>query len=52
MKTERAVRVSVATRHRSRYSEGDHMIFVGAVARCHAHPHRTLGFHRGRFIAI
>ena len=38
--------------HRSRYSEGDHMIFVGAVARCHAHPHRTLGFHRGRFIAI
>lgn len=39
-------------RHRSRYSEGDHMIFVGEVERCHAHPNRTLGFHRGRFIAI
>ena len=39
-------------RRRSRYSEGDHMIFVGEVERCHAHPHRTLGFHRGRFIAI
>jgi flavin reductase (DIM6/NTAB) family NADH-FMN oxidoreductase RutF len=39
-------------RHRSRYSEGDHAIFVGEVERCHAHPHRTLGFHRGRFIAI
>ena len=39
-------------RHRSRYVEGDHVIFVGEVERCHAHPHRTLGFHRGRFIAI
>ena len=39
-------------RHRSRYTEGDHDIFVGAVERCHFHPHRTLGFHRGRFIAI
>jgi len=39
-------------RNRSRYSEGDHMLFVGEVARCHSHPHRTLGFHRGRFIAI
>ncbi len=39
-------------RHRSRYSEGDHVIFVGEVERCHAHPHRTLGFHRGRFIAL
>ena len=39
-------------RHRSRYNEGDHVIFVGEVERCHAHPHRTLGFHRGRFIAI
>ena len=39
-------------RHRSRYSEGDHVIFVGEVDRCHAHPNRTLGFHRGRFIAI
>lgn len=39
-------------RQRSRYSEGDHMILVGEVERCHSHPHRTLGFHRGRFIAI
>lgn len=39
-------------RQRSRYTEGDHVIFVGEVERCHAHPHRTLGFHRGRFIAI
>lgn len=39
-------------RHRSRYTEGDHVIFVGEVEHCHAHPHRTLGFHRGRFIAI
>jgi len=41
-----------ACRHRSRYTEGDHDIFVGEVDRCHFHPHRTLGFHRGRFIAI
>jgi flavin reductase (DIM6/NTAB) family NADH-FMN oxidoreductase RutF len=39
-------------RHRSRYPEGDHVIFVGEVEACHSHPHRTLGFHRGRFIAI
>ena len=39
-------------RHRSRYVEGDHVIFVGQVERCHSHPHRTLGFHRGRFIAL
>lgn len=39
-------------RQRSRYAEGDHVIFVGEVERCHSHPHRTLGFHRGRFIAI
>ena len=39
-------------RQRSRYTEGDHDIFVGEVAGCHFHPHRTLGFHRGRFIAI
>lgn len=38
--------------HRSRYPEGDHMLFVGQVERCHSHPDRTLGFHRGRFIAI
>ncbi len=39
-------------RQRSRYPEGDHVIFVGEVERCHSHPDRTLGFHRGRFIAI
>ena len=39
-------------RQRSRYPEGDHVIFVGEVERGHAHPDRTLGFHRGRFIAI
>ncbi len=39
-------------RQRSRYSEGDHVIFVGEVERCYSHPQRTLGFHRGRFIAI
>ena len=39
-------------RHRSRYTEGDHVIFVGEVERCHSHPQRTLGFHRGRFIAL
>ena len=39
-------------RHRSRYTEGDHDIFVGEVEGCHFHPHRTLGFHRGRYIAI
>ncbi len=43
---------SFECRHRSRYTEGDHVIFVGEVERCHAQPHRTLGFHRGRFIAI
>lgn len=37
---------------RSRYTEGDHVIFIGEVEHCHSHPHRTLGFHRGRFIAI
>jgi flavin reductase (DIM6/NTAB) family NADH-FMN oxidoreductase RutF len=39
-------------RQRSRYAEGDHVIFVGAVERCQFHPHRSLGFHRGRFIAL
>ncbi|NHZ87704.1 flavin reductase [Massilia sp. CCM 8733] len=39
-------------RPRSRYVEGDHVIFVGAVERCQFYPHRSLGFHRGRFIAL
>ncbi|WP_426101962.1 flavin reductase family protein [Massilia sp. TSP1-1-2] len=39
-------------RHRSRYTEAEHVIFVGEVESCHSHPQRTLGFHRGRFIAL
>jgi flavin reductase (DIM6/NTAB) family NADH-FMN oxidoreductase RutF len=40
-------------RSRSRYQEGDHVIFVGQVERCHANPQaRALGFHGGRFVAI
>ena len=39
-------------RHRSRYTEGDHDIFVGQVESCHAHPRPTLGFHRGRLSAL
>ena len=43
---------SFECRPRSRYPEGDHVIFVGAVERCQFQPHRSLGFHRGRFIAL
>ena len=40
-------------RSRSRYQEGDHVIFVGQVERCHANPQaHALGFHAGRFVAI
>jgi flavin reductase (DIM6/NTAB) family NADH-FMN oxidoreductase RutF len=39
-------------RSRSRYLEGDHVIFVGEVERCHANPSKPLGFHGGKFIAI
>lgn len=40
-------------RSRSRYQEGDHVIFVGEVERCHVNPQtRALGFHGGRFVAI
>ena len=38
--------------NRSRYHEGDHVIFVGEVERCQMNPCRTLGFHGGRFVAI
>jgi flavin reductase (DIM6/NTAB) family NADH-FMN oxidoreductase RutF len=39
--------------NRSRYQEGDHVIFVGQVERCHMNPQtRALGFHGGRFVAI
>jgi flavin reductase (DIM6/NTAB) family NADH-FMN oxidoreductase RutF len=39
-------------RNRSRYLEGDHVIFVGQVERCHVNPTQPLGFHGGKFIAI
>src|SRR3569832_126076 len=36
--------------NRSRYPEGDHVIFVGEVERCNAYPQPALVFHGGRFI--
>jgi flavin reductase (DIM6/NTAB) family NADH-FMN oxidoreductase RutF len=40
-------------RNRSRYQEGDHVIFVGQVERCQTNPQtRALGFHGGRFVTI
>ncbi|MEW6370037.1 MAG: flavin reductase family protein [Pseudomonadota bacterium] len=38
--------------NRSRYQEGDHVIFVGQVERCQMKPSRMLGFLGGRFLAI
>ena len=35
--------------NRSRYPEGDHVIFVGEVERCAAHPQASLIFHDGKF---
>jgi flavin reductase (DIM6/NTAB) family NADH-FMN oxidoreductase RutF len=35
--------------NRSRYPEGDHVIFVGEVERCNVQPQAPLVFHRGRF---
>ena len=35
--------------NRSRYPEGDHVIFVGEVETCAAHPQTALIFHGGRF---
>jgi flavin reductase (DIM6/NTAB) family NADH-FMN oxidoreductase RutF len=35
--------------NRSRYPEGDHVIFVGEVERCAAHPQPSLIFHGGKF---
>ena len=35
--------------NRSRYPEGDHVIFVGEVEDCAVHPHSALLFHGGRF---
>lgn len=37
--------------NRSRYPEGDHVIFVGEVERCDAHPKEALVFHGGQFVS-
>jgi flavin reductase (DIM6/NTAB) family NADH-FMN oxidoreductase RutF len=37
--------------NRSRYPEGDHVIFVGEVERCDVHSKPALVFHGGRFIS-
>src|SRR5450830_692161 len=36
--------------NRSRYPEGDHVIFVGEVEHCEVKPQAALVFHDGRFI--
>ena len=35
--------------NRSRYPEGDHVIFVGEVEECHVTPQASLIFHGGQF---
>jgi len=37
--------------NRSRYPEGDHVIFVGEVERCDLAPQPALVFHAGKFVA-
>ena len=37
--------------NRSRYPEGDHVIFVGEVERCNVSPRPALVFHGGQFVA-
>lgn len=37
--------------NRSRYPEGDHVIFVGEVERCELAPQSALVFHNGKFVA-
>ncbi|GAB3539118.1 flavin reductase family protein [Noviherbaspirillum agri] len=37
--------------NRSRYPEGDHVIFVGEVERCDVAPQPALVFHGGRFVS-
>jgi flavin reductase (DIM6/NTAB) family NADH-FMN oxidoreductase RutF len=37
--------------NRSRYPEGDHVIFVGEVERCDLAPQSALVFHNGKFVA-
>jgi len=38
--------------NRSRYPEGDHVIFVGEVEHCEISPQAPLVFHDGRFIRM
>lgn len=37
--------------NRSRYPEGDHVIFVGEVERCQFEPLKPLIFHSGKFLS-
>ncbi len=37
--------------NRSRYPEGDHVIFVGEVERCDVAPQPALVFHGGKFVS-
>ncbi len=37
--------------NRSRYPEGDHVIFVGEVERCAVSPKSALVFHGGKFVS-
>lgn len=37
--------------NRSRYPEGDHVIFVGQVEHCHVQPQPALVFHGGHYVA-
>jgi flavin reductase (DIM6/NTAB) family NADH-FMN oxidoreductase RutF len=37
--------------NRSRYPEGDHVIFVGEVERCDVSPRPALVFHDGKFLS-
>jgi flavin reductase (DIM6/NTAB) family NADH-FMN oxidoreductase RutF len=37
--------------NRSRYPEGDHVIFVGEVERCDVSPKPALVFHSGKFVS-
>lgn len=38
-------------RNRSRYPEGDHVIFVGEVEHCNVSPQPALVFHGGKFVS-
>ena len=38
--------------NRSRYPEGDHVIFVGEVEHCDVSPKEPLVFHGGRFLSV